>query len=1029
MPAQPSIIIDGPGEYVGESDADNLTIWRRVETLTLSMMWWARALGTALTYFALAQISLFVAVPDGWASAVWPAAGVAVVTVRHWGWPATLGVLVGACAGLIVDGGFSIATGLALAIGPALEANVAAIALRRWFSADEALASGRDVIVFLALAGPLACIVGSSWAAAVLEITGHVSKSALPFMWFNWWLGDTIGVVLAAPIVLCFIAEPRPAWRPRRLSVAVPLMVATAGVVLAFSTAQEAEADKNHAELMARGAVVAHAFEQRIDAYADLAAASASFVAATRNLNEQEFVRYATGAFGRDKEVLAVSWCPRVTREDRDAFVANARAHNPAFELRVMSENGVVPAPDRDELFPVLYIDPARPYYGLDISSEPSRGAAIAATRETHMPAASSPVDLLQGTRGMLVFGPVEGETMRGVIGVGVSTPGLIANATKRLATSDLWITVADVTDGTPRPLSFFPLEASEWTQTISLAGRLWRIGVARIAPPPRGWQVWFVLVGGLAVVGVLGTVLLTITGGRARLTAAEARYRDLYENAPDMYMTLAVDGTIRECNAAVLGVLGYAPDELVGKNLSEIAAPDSRPVLTTALSDVPKLGTIPATHIALRGTHARDVDLSVSATAIRDGNQVVAVRALLRDVSDMLEVERDHRFQIELGELLQSTDAEQDMMGQAAQRIQAYLGIERCYYAEVEAPWQQVLTHLYVRGVRQSDEVAPISTYENVGLGPLLRGSRFVTEDIATDERLAPFYRDRYAHRGLRAFVAVPLMRDGKCVAYFGVAAETPHEWTPREISLVQSVAERAWLWNEHLRSVRDLRQLSQYLEKRIEERTHDLVQALGDKDALIKEVHHRVKNNLQVISSMLNLQSRALKDAKLSDAFAVSQQRIQTIALVHERLYQSRDFSSVPVGDYLRSLVENIMFTYNAADRGISAEVEIAEMNMPIARAIPCGLIVNELISNAMKHAFPDARRGVISVTMTTGDKQIELTVADDGVGLPPGLDPARTDSLGLDLVFAFSEQLDAKLDISSERGAKFRLRFPAA
>jgi two-component sensor histidine kinase len=305
----------------------------------------------------------------------------------------------------------------------------------------------------------------------------------------------------------------------------------------------------------------------------------------------------------------------------------------------------------------------------------------------------------------------------------------------------------------------------------------------------------------------------------------------------------------------------------------------------------------------------------------------------------------------------------------------------------------------------------------------------------MTKDERLAPLYERAYAHREIRAFVAVPLMRAGVCVAYFGAISSTPREWTPREVSLVQSVAERTWLWAEHLRALHglranetQLRELSKYLEERVKERTQDLVAAVGEKEALLKEIHHRVKNNLQVISSMLNLQSRRITDASLKDVFEESQQRIQTIALVHERLYQSRDLSNIGFDDYLKSLVANVMSAQNAAARNVTATTEVEGVSLPIQRAIPCGLIVNELVTNSLKHAFPNDRTGIIEVTMKSDGDHVELRVSDDGVGLPTSLDPAKAKTLGLDLVYTFAEQLDATVDVrSTTTGAAFTLRFP--
>jgi two-component sensor histidine kinase len=201
----------------------------------------------------------------------------------------------------------------------------------------------------------------------------------------------------------------------------------------------------------------------------------------------------------------------------------------------------------------------------------------------------------------------------------------------------------------------------------------------------------------------------------------------------------------------------------------------------------------------------------------------------------------------------------------------------------------------------------------------------------------------------------------------------------------------------------------------------------SLREKEVLLKEIHHRVKNNLQVISSLLNLQARYLPDPAARAIFSQSQNRVQSIALVHERLYESADLSHVNFAKYVVVLLDNIFDTYGAENRGIAKVIDIGDVNLTVDVAIPCGLIVNEVVTNALKHAFPDGRTGTVRVSLTEGpEEMLELTVQDDGVGIPPGIDPRNTVSLGLDLVATFAEQLNAEVVIVREGGTSFRFRF---
>ena len=201
----------------------------------------------------------------------------------------------------------------------------------------------------------------------------------------------------------------------------------------------------------------------------------------------------------------------------------------------------------------------------------------------------------------------------------------------------------------------------------------------------------------------------------------------------------------------------------------------------------------------------------------------------------------------------------------------------------------------------------------------------------------------------------------------------------------------------------------------------------SLREKEVLLKEIHHRVKNNLQVISSLLNLQARYLPDRAAREIFRASQHRVQSIALVHEKLYQSADLSHVDFNDYTATLIENLFETFDAGQRGIAKTIDIRDIRLSVDIAIPCGLIVNELVTNALKHAFPGGREGTVRVILREGaDGALDLTVGDDGVGMPAGMDPRKTSSLGLDLVFTFADQLDAEVEIGRQGGSSYRFRF---
>ncbi len=192
-----------------------------------------------------------------------------------------------------------------------------------------------------------------------------------------------------------------------------------------------------------------------------------------------------------------------------------------------------------------------------------------------------------------------------------------------------------------------------------------------------------------------------------------------------------------------------------------------------------------------------------------------------------------------------------------------------------------------------------------------------------------------------------------------------------------------------------------------------------------LLKEIHHRVKNNLQIISSLLKLQSGQVGDETMGNLFRDSQHRIRSMALVHEQLYGSQDLDRIEFGKYLRDLTSNLIKSYRS--RGVRLQVDVDDVHLDIDTAIPCGLIINELVSNTLKHAFPDGREGEIGISLSEdGAGQYTLLVRDDGVGFPVDVDCHHTDTLGLQLVNSLIRQLKGTMQLHRDNGTMFEIRF---
>lgn len=242
-----------------------------------------------------------------------------------------------------------------------------------------------------------------------------------------------------------------------------------------------------------------------------------------------------------------------------------------------------------------------------------------------------------------------------------------------------------------------------------------------------------------------------------------------------------------------------------------------------------------------------------------------------------------------------------------------------------------------------------------------------------------------------------------------------------PTEVSLSPMDSRDGLVVISDIRDITDRRQA----EERIKA-------SLKEKEVLLREVYHRVKNNMQVISSMLNLQSEYIKDERAVEMCKESQDRIRSMALVHEKLYKSGNLAIIDYDDYIKDLVNSLFSFYEDKARKIYVNTKVGDVSLSVDAAIPCGLIINELVSNSIKHAFPENirlgdRRCEISITLRpVGQDLIELVVGDNGIGMPAYIDLNKVETLGLRLVSILAKQLQGSIELERKEGAEFRVRF---
>ena len=318
----------------------------------------------------------------------------------------------------------------------------------------------------------------------------------------------------------------------------------------------------------------------------------------------------------------------------------------------------------------------------------------------------------------------------------------------------------------------------------------------------------------------------------------------------------------------------------------------------------------------------------------------------------------------------------------------------------------------------KMEDKPFPISRFSI--LAKLMQtGEPILIPDTATDPDWVPLKGWEW----LQSYVSAPIRVAGEVVGALNVDGSRPGQFGPADARRLEAFTHHAATALENAR-LYDKAQQEIAERKRAEEQ---IKASLKEKEVLLKEVHHRVKNNLQVISSLLYLQSKDIENAWVFDIFQDSQSRIRSMALVHEKLYQSQDLGRIDFAEYVQSLANYLYRSYDTSSHLVDLNVNIDRVYLSIDTALPCGLIVNELISNSLRHAFPEGQKGQIWVELRLQhDGQYTLAVSDNGVGLPEDLDFQNTRSLGLQLVNSLVDQLEGTIELDRSTGVAFKITF---
>lgn len=498
-------------------------------------------------------------------------------------------------------------------------------------------------------------------------------------------------------------------------------------------------------------------------------------------------------------------------------------------------------------------------------------------------------------------------------------------------------------------------------------------------------------------------------------LSQSEERLRRITDNMRDMVVQVDTLGRYEYVSPSHDAVLGYRPADLLGHTLFDGLHPDDVEQVRS-MADRIVSGGAPF-RIEVRYRHAQGHFLWLEAIGnplCDESGRVIGALIGSRDVTARKSAEKRATLFSNLGYRLssaQSMEAASDVILAAADELFGWDVAFLDLYDEKRDVMQSVL---FIDTLDDGRRVA--STTENPTYPPTDTTRRVMAEGQFLILRSGPeplipglvYWGDSSNTPGSLMFVAI--RNGGQFVGLLSIQSYRDQAYRDDDLGALQALADHCGGTLERLRTAAHVRA------------------SLSEKVVMLQEIHHRVKNNLQVVNSLLSLQSRVVADPTALEVLRDSQNRVRSMALVHERLYRSDDLAHVDLLEYARGLVEQLWRTYAAIANRVTLAVNGEPCQVGVDVSIACGLILNELVTNALKHAFPNEREGRVTIEIrAAGPERAWLSVADDGVGLPPDIDPGSAATLGLQLVDSLVGQIDGVLKVQGSAGTLIRIEFP--
>jgi len=493
-----------------------------------------------------------------------------------------------------------------------------------------------------------------------------------------------------------------------------------------------------------------------------------------------------------------------------------------------------------------------------------------------------------------------------------------------------------------------------------------------------------------------------------AALRESEERYKTLFECSLDCVYIHDFDGNFMDANGAALTLLGYGREEIQSLNFASLLSPDQLLLAFQMIQDLKEKGPqkVP-TEYRVKRKDGEYVDIETQASIIYRHAKPYAVEGIARDITGRKRSEKLRNAIYKISEAASSALNLNELF-HFIQGVVTELIPTKNFYIALYDSENGILSFPYFR-----DEFDQPPAPKKLGKGlteyVLRRGEPLLSSSKKFEE-LKEMGEVELIGTPAMDWLGVPLKTEDKTIG----------------IMVVQNYTESTRFGEEHKHILMFVSsQVAMAIErKRAEER---LKASLAEKEVLLREVHHRVKNNMQIMSSLLNLQTIDIKDPTAVHLLKECQRRIRAMALVHEKLYLSKDLANIDFSQYLQSLTLHLFQSYQIHPHSIRLTMNMEKIFLNINTAIPCGLIVNELVSNALKHAFPDGRTGEIRIELfrAEGDKNC-LVVSDNGVGFPEGLDFRNAETLGMQIISMLVDQLDGQIEVGRQEGTFFKIVF---